>query len=100
MDKKETTSAKQAYPIFNDKYDIMSSLGDGKTSKVYLVRSRENPDKKFALKLLRDEFLNKDNKNVKAVEREIQILQGLSHKGIVSIVDYGSEGIVKKKSGR
>lgn len=71
MDKKETTSAKQTYPIFNDKYDILSSLGDGKTSKVYLIRDREDHKKQFALKLLRDEFLHKDQKNVKAVEREI-----------------------------
>jgi hypothetical protein len=38
----ETTSS-QKHPIFNDKYEIISSLGEGNTSKVYLCRSIEKP---------------------------------------------------------
>jgi serine/threonine protein kinase len=45
------------HPVFNKKYEILSSLGEGNTSKVYLVRSLEDPKKQFALKLLREEFL-------------------------------------------
>ena len=52
------------------------------------------------MKLLREEFLQKDEKNVKSVEKEIQILKGLNHDNIVKLISYGSEGTVKKKSGR
>lgn len=37
---------------------------------------------------------------MKSVEKEIQILKGLNHDNIVKLIDYGSEGTVKKKSGR
>lgn len=29
-------SAQKQYPIFNNKFEIMKSLGEGNTSKVYL----------------------------------------------------------------
>ena len=96
----QKSNKKQKHPIFNDQYEILSSLGEGNTSKVYLCRSIENPKEMMALKLLRDEFLSRDDKSIKAVEKEIQILQGLKHKHIVNILGYGSEGHVKKPSGR
>jgi serine/threonine protein kinase len=43
----------QKYPIFNNKYEILQSLGSGSTSKVYLVRLISNPTQYFALKLLK-----------------------------------------------
>ena len=54
----------------------------------------------FALKLLREEFLQRDKDSIKSVEQEIQILNGLKHKHIVNIVSWGSDGEVKKPSGR
>jgi serine/threonine protein kinase len=54
----------------------------------------------FALKLLREEFLNRDKDSIKSVEQEIQILEGLKHKNIVNIKGWGSDGHVKKPSGR
>ena len=45
------------HPIFNNEYEILSSLGDGKTSKVYLCQSIKDKDQKVAMKLLREEFL-------------------------------------------
>jgi serine/threonine protein kinase len=48
---------KQKHPIFNNEYEILSSLGEGNTSKVYLARSVKDPSKQVALKLLREEFL-------------------------------------------
>ena len=96
----QKSNKKQKHPIFNDQYEILSSLGEGNTSKVYLCRSIENPKEMMALKLLRDEFLSRDEKSIKAVEKEIQILQGLKHKHIVKILGYGSDGHVKKPSGR
>ena len=59
------------HPIFNKDFEIVSSLGDGKTSKVYLCQSMKEKEKRIAMKLLREEFLQKDEKNVKSVEREI-----------------------------
>jgi len=47
---------KQKHPIFNNEFEILSSLGEGNTSKVYLARSMKD-GKQVALKLLREEFL-------------------------------------------
>lgn len=52
------------------------------------------------MKLLREEFLQRDQDSIKSVEQEIQILQGLNHQTIVNIVGYGSDGHVLKPSGR
>ena len=69
---KETESkGKKKHPVFNNEYEILSSLGDGNTSKVYMARSLEDPSKKVAIKLLRDEFLNRSKDSIKSVEREI-----------------------------
>jgi len=91
---------KQKHPIFNGEYEILSSLGEGNTSKVYLARSLKDPKQQFALKLLREEFLQRDKDSIKSVEQEIQILNGLKHENIVNIIGWGSDGHVKKPSGR
>jgi len=49
---------------------------------------------------LREEFLARDKDSIKSVEQEIQILNGLNHQNIVNILGYGSDGYVKKPSGR
>jgi serine/threonine protein kinase len=49
--------AKLKHPVFNGEYEILSSLGEGNTSKVYLARNLKDPKKQVALKLLREEFL-------------------------------------------
>lgn len=49
---------------------------------------------------MREEFLQKDESAIKCVEKEIEILRGIKHKNIVNILGYGSDGLVKKKSGR
>ena len=67
-------NAKQKHPIFNGEWEILQSLGEGNTSKVYLVRNLADPKKLQALKLLREEFLQRDQDSIKAVEQEIQIL--------------------------
>ena len=93
-------NAKQKHPIFNGEWEILQSLGEGNTSKVYLVRNLADPKKLQALKLLREEFLQRDQDSIKAVEQEIQILQGLKHNYIVNIQGWGSDGNVIKPSGR
>ena len=59
---------KAKHPIFNGEYEILSSLGEGNTSKVYLCRSLADPKKRVALKLLREEFLARDSDSIKSVE--------------------------------
>lgn len=87
------------HPIFNGEYEILQSLGEGNTSKVYMARKLSDKST-VALKLLREEFLQRDTESIKSVESEIQILQGLKHDNIIKIVGYGSDGHVKKPSGR
>ena len=53
-------NAKQKHPVFNGEWEILQSLGEGNTSKVYLVRNLADPKKLKALKLLREEFLQRD----------------------------------------
>lgn len=64
----------QKHPIFNNKFEILSSLGEGNTSKVYMARSLEDKKNIVALKLLKEEFLSRDSESIKSVEQEIQIL--------------------------
>ena len=71
------------HPVFNGEYHVLQSLGEGNTSKVYLARKIDDPTKTVALKLLREEFLQRDQDSIKAVEQEIQILQGLKHPNII-----------------
>lgn len=92
--------SKLKHPVFNNQYEILSSLGEGNTSKVYMARSLEDPKKVVALKLLREEFLQRDTESIKSVENEIQILQGLKHQNIINIIGWGSDGHVVKPSGR
>jgi serine/threonine protein kinase len=66
-----TQTDNKKYPIFNDKYEIIDHLGEGKTSKVYLCRELNNPSKKVALKLIRNEFINSDSGAIQNIEREI-----------------------------
>lgn len=65
------SNQKMKHPIFNHEYEILSSLGEGNTSKVYLCRSLKDPKRKVALKLLREEFLQRDADSIKSVEQEI-----------------------------
>jgi serine/threonine protein kinase len=59
---------KPKHPVFNGEYEILSSLGEGNTSKVYMARSLADPKKIVALKLLREEFLQRDSESIKSVE--------------------------------
>jgi len=67
---------------------------------VYLCEHLKDSSKKIALKLLKQEFLSKGKHHIKSVEQEISILSGLEHKNITKIIDYGSDGVVVKASGK
>ena len=92
------TTAK--HPIFNNQFEILKSLGEGNTSKVYLGRSLENPQAFAAIKILKEEFLHRDEDSILSVQNEITILKNLDHSGIIRMADYGDAGQVVKPSGR
>lgn len=75
-------------------------MGEGNTSKVYMARHLTDKKNIIALKLLKEEFLQRDQESIRSVEQEIQILQGLNHGNIINILGYGSDGVVIKPSGR
>jgi cyclin-dependent kinase 12/13 len=95
----ESSQSGKKHPLFNGEYEIIGSLGEGNTSKVYKARSK-NTGQIVALKLLREEFLNRSEGSLKAVEQEIEILKGLTHPYIIKILGYGTDGQVIKGSGR
>jgi serine/threonine protein kinase len=92
--------AKSQQPIFNGKYEITKSLGEGNTSKVYLAQVIDDPSRLVAVKILKEEFLKRDNDSILSVHNEITILKNLDHAGIIRMVDYGDAGQVVKPSGR
>lgn len=87
-------------PILNGKYAMLSSLGEGNTSKVYLAKSLAEPDVLVAVKILREDFLAKDEESRQAVVNEVVILEALKHPNIIKIVEYGDKGKVVKPSGK
>lgn len=62
------SSEKKKYSKFNDEYHVIESLGEGKTSRVYLCQDISDPSKKVALKLVRQDFLSKDKAAIKSIE--------------------------------
>ena len=93
-------SPPQQNPIFNKKYKMVSSLGEGNTSKVYLAEVLNQPKAFVAVKILRDEFLAKDKDARQTVVNEVLILLKLKHPNIVQIYEYGDQGVIEKPSGR
>ena len=80
------------HPVFNGEFEIVKSLGEGNTSKVYLGRRIDFPTQFVAIKLLKDEFLKRDNDSIVSVHNEITILKNMEHAGIVRMLDFGDAG--------
>ena len=53
-----------------------------------------------AIKILRDEFLKRDEQSILSVQNEITILKSLVHPGIIRMHECGDNGQVLKPSGR
>ena len=87
-------------PIFNNKFEILKSLGEGNTSKVYLARALENQSQLVAIKVIKDEFLRRDADSILSVQNEITILKNLNNPGLIKLIEYGDQGVVQKPSGR
>ena len=91
----------QAHPIFNDKYEILKSCGEGNTSKVYVARLKGDPySQPVAIKILKEEFLRRDQESIISVNNEIKILKNVKHPGIIDMKEFGDTGTVVKPSTR
>jgi len=53
-----------------------------------------------AIKIMKQEFLNRSEDNLISIRNEIKILKSLRHDSIVKLVGYGDEGNIVKPSGR
>ena len=91
--------ARKTHPIFNGQYEVIKSLGEGNTSKVYLGRNNQNGTF-AAIKILKEEFLRRDNDSILSVHNEITILKNMNHTNVVAMLGYGDSGEVVKPSGR
>ena len=88
-----STRSSRRHPIFNEEYEIIKSLGEGNTSKVYLGRKEVEGNYEFAaIKILKEEFLRRDNDSILSVHNEITILKNLNHAGIIKMLGYGDSG--------
>lgn len=54
----------------------------------------------MAIKILKEEFLRRDEESILSVQNEITILKNLNHVGIIRMHDFGDAGQVVKPSGR
>jgi len=84
----------------NEKYELRRELGEGKTSKVYLANDITGTGAKFAIKILKNEYIENDEKAQDQVIKEVAVLETLKHKNIVGIFDYGDDGRIVKASGK
>lgn len=82
------------YPILNGKYALMSRLGEGNTSKVYLAQTVDASKTMVAIKIIKDDFLSKDPAGAKkAVQSEVSTLHALrQHTNIIKLLDFGDNG--------
>ena len=75
-------------PLVNDRYKIIKPLGKGGMAVVYLVEDL-HLSRKVALKTIRPGIC--DNRNaIKRFEKEAKICASISHRNVISILDFGS----------
>ena len=92
-------NSNSATPIFNKKFQILSLLGEGKTSFVFLISSLEEPSSLFALKVLKKTYIKNKN-SLKNARNEMEIHSKLFHQNIVKVHSYGENGKLKNGSSR
>jgi serine/threonine protein kinase len=77
------------HQIIGNKYAVEERIGQGGQGRVYRVKHLDL-GKVFALKLMRTQ-LSDDEQARKDFFREARLASGMSHPGIVSIVDFGQD---------
>ncbi len=75
-------------------YKIIRTLGAGNFGTTYEV---EKDGTKYALKLIRENILDKEAVQTRRIEREIRILKAIENENVVKYIDDGfvSDGIQK-----
>lgn len=75
-------------------YRIIRTLGAGNFGTTYEV---ENDGKRYALKLIRENILDKEAVQTRRIEREIRILKAIDNENVVKYIDDGilSDGVQK-----
>lgn len=99
----QLAAQRMTQPVLNGKYALLNRLGEGNTSKVYLAQTIDPSQQLVAIKIIKDEFLQKDPAGArKAVLAEVGTLQALKqHSNIIKLLDYGDNGqVYKPTSGR
>lgn len=71
---------------------MITQLGQGTTSKVYLGFLGRETDKPAAIKIFKPEFLTSGEKAMEIFGNEIRALLSLDHPHIVKVYDYGVSG--------
>lgn len=83
--------------IFNDEYKILSKLGDGMTSIVYLAQKLNDPNQMVALKIIKTAYAEEEKEQV---IREIEIQESIKHENVVQLLDHGFDGVLVRPNGR
>ena len=67
---------------------------------MYLAKDRQSSETTVAIKILKEEFLRRDQESIISVNNEIKILKNLTHPGIIKMLEFGDTGTVVKPSTR
>ena len=85
-------------PILDSKYYLLSKIGSGATSVVYLTEDIANK-KKYATKIMkRDIDIDEEEDEVEEENKKEEKNDLIHHENIVNLIDYGEGSIKKKKS--
>jgi len=93
------SSKSEKSATFNHFYEIIEEIGKGTSSTVYLAREIANPERKVALKIIKEKFL-KEQESMKIIVNEINILKNMNHKSINKLISFGTNGELVEKSGK
>ena len=88
IDRTESLDSPSEAQLFDGRYRILDTLGEGGFGKVYLVEDTYQSDEKLALKLIKAEHQNTDA-FAKRFQLEIRVLRALRHEGIPPIYNDG-----------
>lgn len=72
-----------------DTYEVQRLMAEGGMGRIYEARHTRITEKRFAIKVLRPEFVNSPQIRAR-FEREMQAVARVTHPGVLSIVDVGT----------
>ena len=76
------------HKILNNKYVLEKSIGKGAFGLVYKAHDIHKENKLYAVKLLDKKKINKSKYLKKALQKEVEIMDLLSHENSVKLIDY------------